>query len=119
VIRGFPNIYPHFRQKPTTGNFRLADYTPGTPPTSTPRACVPRGAGSREASSALVHNLKVGHGTSSATRGRAFLLDIHYRAHPRVDTALEFVHPGGKARDFDGITGANDSGRCQAGSRLD
>jgi hypothetical protein len=21
------DIYPHFRQKPTTGNFRLADYT--------------------------------------------------------------------------------------------
>jgi hypothetical protein len=27
VVRGFRNIYPHFRQKPTTGNFRLADYT--------------------------------------------------------------------------------------------
>ena len=27
MISGFLDIYPHFRQKPTTGNFRLADYT--------------------------------------------------------------------------------------------
>jgi len=39
-------------------------------------------------------------------RCHAFLLDIHYSAHPRVDAALEFVHPVGKPRDRDGIIGA-------------
>ena len=37
--------------------------------------------------------------------GRRFLLDIHYRAHPGVDAALELVHPGGKLVDQDGTTG--------------
>ena len=58
------------------------------------------------------YNLNVG-------QGRAFLLDIHYRAHPGVDTALECVLPVGKPLDLDGLTGSNNSGRCQAGSRLD
>jgi len=56
---------------------------------------------------------------SPGPRGRTFLLDIHYRAHPGVDTALELVHPGGKPLDLDGITGGHDSRRCQAGCRWD
>ena len=47
------------------------------------------------------------------------LLNIHYRAHPGVDTALELVHPGGKPLDLGGITWGHDSGRCQAGYRWD
>ena len=58
-----------------------------------------------------------GHGTSAGVPGRTFLLDIHYRAHPGVDTALELVHPGGKPLDLDGITGDHDSRQCQAGCR--
>jgi hypothetical protein len=49
----------------------------------------------------------------------SFSFDIHYRAHPRVDAALEFVHPGGKPCERDGIARGNDSRRCHAGFRFD
>jgi hypothetical protein len=55
----------------------------------------------------------------NAAQARTFLLDIHYRAHPGVDAALELVHPGGKPLNLDGFTGGNDYRRCHAGSRFD
>ena len=51
--------------------------------------------------------------------GLRFLLDVHYRAHPGVDTALELMHPGGKLVDPDGSTGSHDRRSSQAGWRWD
>ena len=43
--------------------------------------------------------------------GRRFLLDVHYRTHPGVDTALELVDPRGKRVDLDGLTGSHERHR--------
>jgi hypothetical protein len=42
---------------------------------------------------------------------RRSLLDVHHCAHPRVDAALELVHPAGKSLDRQSITGRQDNGR--------
>ena len=52
--------------------------------------------------------------------GSTSLFDIHYGAHPGVDTTLEPVHPGGKPRDLDGTAGCHNHGSgCHAGCRGD
>ena len=44
---------------------------------------------------------------SRGYQGRSpwLVLDINYRAHPGVDTALELVHPGCQTGDLNGLAG--------------